>query len=545
MGGFLKSLQKKGPQRGSLEHDIIVHTRAADARATEVEVTSQALGNSETLLSDLKAEARSIEKQSIQATGSDPFATKPTTGRFDRSRVKLLTPKGSEKNRSSILSDALPYWLTDPRRSSPQVDQLVPKARDTLNEILNQEVSQAELPLYARKAVNIAAGRLANEIRISTRDIEESIDELLGLLSGKGPLQPLYDDPFVTDIFIDSFSSIKCIRRGEALETPFRFRSADEYDAYLTGMLHSVDRVLNVSSPIVDVVLDDPWRSRVNAIHSSLLDGKESAVVVRVPRLQEVTFFDLLQTRTLPAPVAAWLTELVACGSANILVIGPTGSGKTVLTTALLSAVGSNERVCTIEDVPEIFVPTSHLEKLVARPANSQGEGAIGIDQLLRAALRRAPHRIVVGEIRDREGSLFLRALETGHAGSVATIHSGKPKEALWRLLDVVAAYENSPQESIQRRISRSVSIVICMKRIEGRPCLVEIAEVHPPVNGDFIVQQLITFDGEEDGHRIWRLMTTSSNWIDQLAERGMYLQVGGDLLPIDPSQTKNEHYTR
>ena len=410
----------------------------------------------------------------------------------------------------------------------------MPAAREALNEILSEEVAQDELPLAVRRAVNIAGERVGSEIRLSNRDIEDAVDELLGLMSGKGPIQALYDDPAVTDIFLDGHDEIKCIRRGQALETPFRFRSREEYDAYINAMLQGVDRVLNLSSPIVDCVLSDVWRSRVNAVHHTLLDNDESAVVIRVPRLQQITFYDLLQTRTLPATVAAWLSELVAIGRANIMVIGPTGSGKTVFATALLSAVRSDERICTIEDVPEIFVPTAHIEKLVVRPENAQGQGAVEMHRLLRASLRRAPHRIVVGEIRDREGPLFLKALETGHAGSVATIHAESAKDGLWRLLDIVSAYEDSPQDSIQRRISRSLNILICMQRVNGRPCMTDIAEVHAPVGSEFVVRPIIQFEAERDGKRFWRLSTNHSHWMDSLSERGVEIQTGMSLLPVE-----------
>ena len=148
--------------------------------------------------------------------------------------------------------------------------------------------------------------------------------------------------------------------------------------------------------------------------------------------------------------------------------------------------------------------------------------------------MRRAPHRIVVGEIRDREGPLFLKALETGHAGSVATIHAESPRDGLWRLLDVVAAHETSPQESIQRRIARSVHILISMKRIDGKPCLTEVAEVRQPVGGEFVVKQLVQYAGLVGGKRHWAIATNQSHWIDRLRQRGMDLQVGPNLSGLE-----------
>lgn len=539
MSGFLNRIQKKKGSVAKGANDLIVRGmlrapthRDPNSPETQIITTSAAPGSPDDLLAELVAESK------VPVSSAGTGAEVETTS----SKIKLVQATRNQeqpkKKAKGLLDEGLPWWLTEAPVSSPQVNILVPAAREALNELLTDN-SNTRDPLNEsiKKAVRLAASKLSGETRFSSRDIDESTQELTSLLTGKGPLQPLYDDPAVTDIYMDGHNSIKCVRRGQAVETPFRFRSPDEYEAYITSMLQSVDRVLNLSSPIVDCVLNDDRRSRLNAVHNSLLDGNESSVVIRIPRLQQISFYDILQTRTLPATLAAWLAELVSCGEANILVCGPTGSGKTVLTTALLSAVGSDERICTIEDVPEIFVPTAHLEKLVCRPENAQGTGSVGMPSLLRAALRRAPHRIVVGEIRDMEGPLFLKALETGHAGSVATIHAEYPKEALWRLLDVVAAHEKAPQESIMRRISRSIDVIISMKKVNGKPCLMEIGEVRPAITGEFVTRTIVRFESENNGKRFWRICASESRWIDHLRERGMELQTGPGLLPIEMTQ--------
>ncbi len=515
---------------------------------------------SEQLLNDLMQESESLLKGG-QKEGAQKNSPEHTPG---SASAKENRPQGGQPIKSSERSahlkivrrrtaaptpnagpsfreDNLPWWLRDDKKTTPQVEVLVPAARKMLNEVFPAEGEiKMSIAEAVKKAVELASQALSAEIRISLNDQELAEKELLSLLTGKGPLQPLYEDSSVTDIFIDDHKSVKVIRRGRAIETPFRFRSPEEYKAYISGMLQQVDRVLNLSSPIVDCVLPDAWRSRINAVDSSLVDGEEPRICIRVPRLQQISFYDILQTKTLPATLAAWLAEVVACGEANILVLGATGSGKTVMTTALLSAVGSDERIITIEDVPEVFVPTAHLEKLVARPSNAQGQGEVKMPHLLRAALRRAPHRIVVGEIRDEEARLFLRALETGHAGSIATVHAESGKDSLWRLLDLVAAYENSPQDSIMRRISRALHILITMKKVQGTPCLMEVCEVRPPVNGEFVVTELVKFAGLRNGKREWRLMKNHSFWLDKIRERGLELQPGPGLLPPEVGASSN-----
>lgn len=545
MAGLLNRIQKKS-KGTSMASELLVEgggTRAIRVpENTQIITTNSELGSVDDLLADLQKESKGGTTSIPVPTqvAQTPQLNSGNTNTMTHTRIKVVgsasrqSQSVDQKKKKSILDEALPWWLTEGPKSSPQVDILIPAARRILNDMLSDNIPAKELPAAIKKAVMGAVTKLAQETRFSQQDVEEAIEELISLMSGKGPLQSLYDDPAVTDIYLDGHASIKCVRRGQAIETPFRFRTPDEYESYITGMMQSVDRVLNLSSPIVDCVLNDHCRSRINAVHSSLLDGAESSLVIRVPRLQKISFYDILQTKTLPATVAAWLAELVSCGEANILVCGATGSGKTVMTTALLSAVGSDERICTIEDVPEIFVPTAHLEKLVARPENSQGEGSVGMERLLRAALRRAPHRIVVGEIRDREGPLFLKALETGHAGSVATIHAENPRDCLWRLLDVVAALETAPQESIQRRIGRAINIIISMKKVGGKSCLIDISEVRPPVGGEFVVKQLVQFESDSSGKRQWRIMANHSEWIDHLRTRGMDLQAGPGLLPFE-----------
>ncbi|MBX7143559.1 MAG: Flp pilus assembly complex ATPase component TadA [Oligoflexia bacterium] len=534
MAGFLSRIEKKKAPRAPDASAVLVRSERSTTAVgtqpqTQVVSSDASMASPDALLAELQAES----KGKVKLATPDTRAAAQTTA-TERPASKKDAQYTRDSRKADLADDALPWWLTEPAMSSPQVDILVPASRVALNDFIVDNMGEPEMMEAIRKAVLVAAERLSAEVRFSQRDIQDAIQEVISLMLGKGPLQALYDDPLVTDIYMDGHNSIKCVRRGQALETPFRFRSPSEYESYITTMLQGVDRVLNLTSPIVDCVLSDKWRSRINAVHSSLIDGKESSLVIRVPRLQQISFYDLLRTKTLPATLAAWLAELVGCGEVNILVMGPTGSGKTTMTTALLSAVGSDERIVTIEDVPEIFVPSTHLEKLVSRPENSQGEGAVGMERLLRAALRRAPHRIVVGEIRDREGPLFLKALETGHAGSVATIHADNARDGLWRLLDVVQALETSPQESIQRRIARSLHVLITMKKINGRPCLMEVAEVRPPVGGEFVVKQIVRFDGEHAGKRQWRIATNQSRWMDRLRERGMDLQTGPNLLPLE-----------
>jgi Flp pilus assembly CpaF family ATPase len=530
---LLKRLQKNAKRNTGSITDVLVTTDLGAEVEAEID-------NSEA--------QKELDRRAAHAAPSAPKPrdrVEPPSETFDRSGSMVVRNLKPDDPTSSITvvrrgktdttgplyeqQSKLPDWLKEDKPTNQQMEVLVPQARRMLNEVLPNEGEEAvDFSEAVHKAVVMAAGALKDESRFTRKDLECAEKELRGLLTGKGPLQRLYDDTAVTDIFVDNHRSIKVIRRGQAIETPFSFRSAEEYRLFITAMLQTVDRTLNISSPIVDCVLNDQWRSRVNAIDSSVIEGKEPKLAIRVPRLQQISFYDVLQTRTLPATLAAWLSEVVSCGDINILVMGATGSGKTVMTTALLSSVGSDERIITIEDVPEIYVPTPHLEKLVSRPPNAQGEGEIKMPELLRAALRRAPHRIVVGEIRDEEGRLFLRALETGHAGSIATLHADSAGDGLWRLLDLVSAYEKAPQGSIMRRIARSVSLVVLMRKIDGRPCVVEISEVAGCLGGeDFEVVPLVRYVGEVNSRRQWKIVAKDSECLRKMQERGTQLMPG------------------
>jgi pilus assembly protein CpaF len=514
-GGFLQRLQRRrGAGKGLQAEDIVLR---AGSEASSGKATTKKRAQTSILLTDREP---SPEGLLAELVGARPGAAKGDA------RAVL----DSAKSKASGETQA-PAWLNVTLRQSPQLDRLVPTARLALHELFSDDLKRGDIPAAVKRAVSIAVHRLSEDIRFTSREIQEAIQELNGLILGKGPLHALYEDPLVTDIFIDSFDKIRCLRLGQAIETPFRFRTIGEYEAFFTAMLQSVGRVLSNSSPVVDCVLKDEWRSRVNAVHGSLRENGESSLVIRVPRLRFATLYDLLRSQTMPAAVAAWLSEFVSFGEGNILVMGPTGSGKTTLTAALLSAVGSDERVCTIEEIPEIFVSTCQVEKLVSRPADARGVGEVGVDELLRAALHRAPHRIVMGEIRDKEGSLFLEALETGHSGSIATMHADNPTEGLWRLLDVIAAHENAPVEVIQRRIARSIHLVMVMSRIEGRPCVVDISEVLPSSTGAFQVTQLVRYEGENKGKRRWRKMVKTSYLMQVLSDRGVDLLTGPSLL--------------
>lgn len=517
MASFLEKLQcRRGGGRSLQAEDIVVR------KASGTTTTTAARRRTQTSIL-LTTREPSPEGLLAELTGFGN-ATESRDAR------RALDPKDTDQGQS-------PSWLTRGVVTNPQLDLLVPAARLVLYELFDEKIPMKDIPAAVKRAVGIAAHRLSADHRFSSRDTQDAVWELSGLIAGKGPLQTLYEDPFVTDIFIDGYDKIRCRRLGQALETPFTFRTPREYEAFYTSMLQSVERALSVSCPIIDCVLSDEWRSRVNAVHGSLRENGQSSLVIRIPRLRSATLYDLLRSQTMPAQIAAWLSEVVSFGETNILVVGPTGSGKTTLAAGLVSCVGSDERVCTIEDVPEIFASACILEKLVTRAPDTKGNGAVTSDMLLKAALHRAPHRLVIGEVRGHEGTLFLEALETGHTGSLATMHAENPYEGLWRLLDVVSASEHAPVEVIKRRIARVINLVIVMNLVDGRPCVVDISEVKREPSRDFEVIQLAKYEGEVKGKRFWRKVVEESPLLRFMSERGVELMTGMTFRPVEAPQ--------
>lgn len=432
---------------------------------------------------------------------------------------------------------AAPTWLSYRTQTSPQLDALVPLARRLLQDLFEPGFSGRDVPAAVKRAVTTAAQRLAPESRFSSRDLQDAIAELSGLISGRGPLQPLYDDPFVTDILVDSFDRIRCVRLGQALETPFRFRSHEEYTDFYATLLRGAGTRVSAERPVVDCVVADEWRSRINVVHGSLRQNGQTALAVRVPRLRMATLYDLLRSHTVPAALAGWLSEVVSLGETNIVVVGPPGSGKTTLTSGLLSCVGSDERVCTIERVPELFAANCILEKLVLAGADRGAgmSGSIQTEQLLASALRRAPHRIVFGDLQRGDCVHFLDAIETGHSGSLATVHADGVQGGLQRLFEDLRStgVARDDAELVRARIARSVQLLISMQLVDGRPCVVEVAEVVGSSAYEFKVEPFVKYEGTQRGKRCWCMVSAQSPLRARLAERGVQLAPGPGLTPF------------
>lgn len=450
------------------------------------------------------------------------------------------TLHSSLKTQESELQTA-PWWLKDVAEQNPQADAL---SNAVIGELLELDLlppNREEWRLVVQEILTTMSESLKHEARLSRRVVEQVEHELLELVTGRGPLEPLFQDSLVSEVFVDHYENIRVIRGGHAIETPLRFLSKNAYALFVRAHLSASKKTLSDSRPMVDLLLEDKWGTRVNLVHPIIGGGDEPRMCFRIPRHQTVSFFDILQTKTLPATLAAWLAELVALGEANLLIAGLERSGKTVFSTALLSAVGSDERVIAIEKFPEIFIPNGNFERLVACRQGEFGEHPLEMKDLLQLALRRSPHRIALGNLDANISADYLEALEIGHSGSLAGILAADGYDALWRFADYVAGTQmRTPVETIVRRLSRAIHLVITTHRDENGPCLYEIAEVLPSMETEFRLQPIVQYVGIVSGKRQWQLKVRQSYWLSKLKEQGLNLFPGPGLLGPDESQEQS-----
>ena len=312
---------------------------------------------------------------------------------------------------------------------------------------------------------------------------QEVLDEVFGL----GPLEPLLADPTISDILVNSYKRVYVERKGVLEQTGVQFRN----DAHLMGIIDrivsAIGRRVDESSPMVDARLADG--SRVNAIIPPLAVDGPCLSIRRFGR-DPLTADDLIANQTLTPRM---LELLQGCVKArlNILISGGTGAGKTTFLNVLSSYISNRERIVTIEDAAELQLHQEHVVRLETRPPNIEGSGAVQQRQLVINSLRMRPDRIIVGEVRGEEALDMLQAMNTGHDGSLTTIHANTPRDALSRLETMVAmANLNIPEGAIRRQISAAIDVVVQVSRLsDGTRKLVSIAEI-TGMEGEVVTMQ-------------------------------------------------------
>nr|WP_174864394.1 CpaF family protein [Duganella dendranthematis] len=320
------------------------------------------------------------------------------------------------------------------------------------------------------------------ERKTLTRDIQ---NEMLGF----GPLEPLLEDPTVSDILVNTYRQIYVERRGKLELTDVTFSDDAHLMKIIDKIVSRVGRRIDESSPMVDARLPDG--SRVNAIIPPLaIDGP--IMSIRRFSADPLRLADLVAYGSMTADMAEVLQGL-GKAKVNILISGGTGSGKTTMLNVISGFIGRTERIVTVEDAAELQLQQPHVVRLETRPANIEGKGEVSQRALVRNALRMRPDRIILGEVRGAEALDMLGAMNTGHEGSMATIHANTPRDALTRLENMISmAAANLPTKAMRQQISSAVGVVVQVSRqTDGKRKVMSIQEV-TGMEGEIITMQEI-----------------------------------------------------
>ncbi len=345
---------------------------------------------------------------------------------------------------------------------------------------------------------------------LSMSEREAIIGDVLDEVFGLGPLEALLRDPTVSDVLVNTFKQVFVERGGVLERTPTAFQDDKHLMRVIDRIVSAVGRRVDDSSPMVDARLPDG--SRVNAIIPPLAVDGPLLSIRRFPA-ERLKAADLVSLRTLTRPMLEFLEHCVRA-RLNCLISGGTGAGKTTLLNVLSSFISERERIVTIEDAAELQLYQEHVVRLETRPPNIEGKGAIRQRQLVINALRMRPDRIVVGEVRGEEALDMLQAMNTGHDGSLTTVHANTPRDALSRVETMIAmANTNLPDRALRQQIASAIQIVVQQARLsDGSRKVTSVSEI-TGMEGDVItMQEIFLFEKlgvTQDGRVIGRFRAT------------------------------------
>jgi pilus assembly protein CpaF len=376
--------------------------------------------------------------------------------------------------------------------------------------------------------VNELLGEESMPISMGERDVlySELIDEVFGL----GPLEPILRDPSVNDILVNTYKHVYVERRGILERVNATFQDDGHLLRVIDRIVSRVGRRIDDSSPMVDARLTDG--SRVNAIIPPLAVDGPLLSIRRFPA-ERLKAADLVQLKALTQPMLDFLAHCVR-SRMNMLISGGTGAGKTTLLNVMSGYIGDKERVVTIEDAAELQLHQEHVARLETRPPNVEGKGAVRQRQLVINSLRMRPDRIVVGEVRGEEALDMLQAMNTGHDGSLTTVHANTPRDALARIETMIAmGATNLPEKAMRAQIASAIQIVCQQTRLsDGSRRVTSISEI-TGMEGDIItMQEIFVFEKmglSQEGKVLGRFRATGVR--PKCAER---LKAAGVHLPAD-----------
>jgi len=400
------------------------------------------------------------------------------------------------------------------------------KLLDQMDLSLMETMSVVDL----RENLRLGIEKLGSDenLLLNGADLKRLVNEIQNEVMGLGPLEILLADPTISDILVNNSQNVFVERKGRLEKTNVIFDDDEHLQKIIERIVSRVGRRIDESSPLVDARLPDG--SRVNAIIPPLaLDGPSMSI----RRFSQIPYgmSDLIKNESITEQMALFLAAIVKAKT-NIIISGGTGSGKTTLLNILSGYIPDNERIVTIEDAAELRLQQPHVVRLETRPPNIEGKGEVDQRALVKNSLRMRPDRIVIGEIRGIEVLDMLQAMNTGHEGSLTTVHANTARDALMRLENMVGmAGIQVVQKSIRQQITAAISIVVQVSRLsDGKRKIMSISEIHG-MEGDVItMQDIFTFQQTGvgmDGSVVGKFLPTGVR--PRIAEK---LAIHGSVLP-------------
>jgi len=405
--------------------------------------------------------------------------------------------------------------------------------KSRLHRALINRMDLTKLGALAPDQVHAEVSRLAEGVLVSeamplsAADRERLIDEVQHELFGLGPLEPLLSDPTISDILVNSPDKIYIERRGKIEVTNVNFKDDEHLMRVIERIVSSVGRRIDESSPMVDARLKDG--SRVNAIIPPLsIDGP--VLSIRRFGAEPLRINALIENRALTKEIAEML-EMCVRARLNVVISGGTGAGKTTLLNALSAYIPENERIVTIEDSAELQLQQPHVVRLETRPPNIEGRGEVTQRDLVRNALRMRPDRIVIGEVRGGESIDMLQAMNTGHDGSLTTVHANTPRDALSRLETMIQMTGMRLSErAMRQQIAAAINMVLQVARLsDGTRRITSISEITGMEGETITMQEIFQFERtgvDREGVVIGRFRATGirPRFAERLKAHGLQL---------------------
>jgi len=413
-----------------------------------------------------------------------------------------------------------------------QIDDLRRKVHQYVIEQLGPVLTEQRLDDTAlrRRVYEEMQRALAGEtVALSAAERTQLLQGVCDDVLGYGPIERFLEDPSITEVMVNGADHIYVERRGKIEKTKVAFVDERHLRRIVDKIVAEVGRRIDESTPMVDARLPDG--SRVNAVVHPVAIGGPFLTVRKFSR-EPLTIADLIDFETVSAAVAHFLDACVR-GRMNIVISGGTGSGKTTLLSVMSSFIPTDERIVTVEDARELRLLQEHVCALESRPANIEGEGEVRIRDLVRNALRMRPDRIVVGEVRGGEALDMLQAMNTGHDGSLTTVHSNTPRDALARIETMtLMAGMDLPIRAVREQLASALDLIVHLVRLrDGTRRVSHVSEVVGLEGETMVLQDIFLFDYgmgiDDEGRFLGRLKSTGirPGFAERLADHGIALE--------------------